>query len=361
VRVETCTSVTVTGGDFPGVYELGEGSSDVYVGTDDSTHVLQPVVFAESRARRNLVYGAGDGGGGGGGGGGTRRGLANDCASQMWILADTGAVEEEGFPYYSTFDCATHPVSVESTWLYVDCDDCAEVATISVVCTSSAEDAEDVLTSGDGGDGGLSIPVIIAIVAGGLIALLCLGFCVVHCKKRAHKGSHTFADDSQHSLAQQKRAGKAGAGGAAVAGGGGGATAAAGGNGAVPLPAYTGAVGETVESPMAAEGTMGDSGDRGVGGDGRGNVRGGGGGSGRSGAGLLAKGSNAKSFKPNHGGANTPAYEGIFAPRGGGGGGGGGGAAGSSQGTATTSAALPHPAAVEMSNYAKPVLRKDSM
>ncbi|CAN0431158.1 unnamed protein product, partial [Ectocarpus sp. 12 AP-2014] len=359
VRVETCTSVTVTGGDFPGVYELGDGSSDVYVGTDDSTHVLQPVVFAESRARRNLVGGAGDGGGGGGGG--RRRGLANDCASQMWILADTGAVEEDGFPYYSTFDCATHPASVESTWLYVDCDDCAEVATISVVCTSSAEDAEDVLTSGDGGDGGLSIPVIIAIAAGGLIVLLCFGFCVVHCKKRAHKGSHTFADDSQHSLAQQKRAGKAGAGGAAVAGGGGGATAAAGGNGAVPLPAYTGAVGETVESPMAAGGTMGDSGDRGVGGDGRGNVRGGGGGSGRSGAGLLAKGSNAKSFKPNHGGASTPGYEGIFAPRGGAGGGGAGGAAGSSQGTATTSAALPHPAAVEMSNYAKPVLRKDSM
>ncbi|CAM9401953.1 unnamed protein product, partial [Ectocarpus sp. 6 AP-2014] len=40
---ETCTSVTVTGGDFPGDYELGEG--DVYVGTDDSTRVLQPVVF----------------------------------------------------------------------------------------------------------------------------------------------------------------------------------------------------------------------------------------------------------------------------------------------------------------------------
>ncbi|CAM9727234.1 unnamed protein product, partial [Ectocarpus fasciculatus] len=326
---ETCTSVTVTGGDFPGVYELGEDSS--YVGADDSTHVLQPVVFAETRVRRNLVGGAGDGGGAGGGGG-RRRGLANDCASQMWILADTGAVEEEGFPYYSTFDCATHPASVESTWLYVDCDECAEVATISVVCTSSLEDAEDVLTSGDGGDGGVSLPVIIGIVAGGLVLLLCLGFCIVHRKKRAHKGSHTFADDSQHSLAQQKRAGKAGAGGAAVAGGGGaGDGGGGGGNGAVPLPAYTGAVGETVESPMAA-GTVVDS-DRGVGGDGRGNVRGGSGGSGRSGAGVLAKGANAKSFKPNHGGANTPAYEGIFAPRGGGGAGGAAGAGGS-QGTA---------------------------
>lgn len=49
VRAETCTSVTVTGGDFPGVYELGadSSSSEVFVGTDDSTHILQPVVFGE--------------------------------------------------------------------------------------------------------------------------------------------------------------------------------------------------------------------------------------------------------------------------------------------------------------------------
>lgn len=70
--------------------------------------LLSSSLAAESRARRNLVGGAGDGGGGGSS---RRRGLADDCASQMWILADTGAVEEDGFPYCEFVTRGSSPFS----------------------------------------------------------------------------------------------------------------------------------------------------------------------------------------------------------------------------------------------------------
>eukprot|EP00752_Nemacystus_decipiens_P008972 g8010.t1 len=319
---ETCTSVTVTGGDFPGVYEQGtDSSAGGFVGTGDgSAQVLQAVTFGASRARRNL------------GGGGRRRSLANDCATQMWILTDTSTVTDEGFPYYSTFDCADHPADVESTWLKVTCVDCSEVAPISVVCTADATD-DSILGSGDGGGGdeALALPAIIGIAAGGLVLLLCLGFCFSRHKKRAHKGSHTFADDSEHSMAQQKNAaaGYAAGGGAAVSGGA--PTDSSVNDSRGPLPAYSAAVGETVESPLGPSG----------------------GGSG--GLGLISKGANAKSFKPTQGPTN-PAYEGIFATRSSAGGG-GGSQAGHSAST------MAHPPAVEMrAKFGSPEMgRKDSM
>lgn len=46
---ETCTSVTVSGGEFPGVYEQGTGSSEgaSFVSTDEPTQVLQAVTFGK--------------------------------------------------------------------------------------------------------------------------------------------------------------------------------------------------------------------------------------------------------------------------------------------------------------------------
>eukprot|EP00903_Cladosiphon_okamuranus_P010056 g9532.t1 len=325
---ETCTSVTVTGGDFPGVYEQGTGdSSGSFLRTaDGSTQVLQAVAFGATRARRNL----GESGSG-------RRGLADDCSTQIWVLTDSSAVADEGFPYYTTFDCADHPASVESTWLLVDCETCSEVAPISVVCTAEVGADDGALGTGDGdGGGALALPAIIGIAAGGLVLLLCLGFCFSRRKKQAHKGSHTFADDSEHGMAQQKNVSSRGA---AVAGPTDYASASASANGSRgPLPAYSDAVGETVESPLGAGATAG---------------------AGSGSLGLIAKGANAKSFKPNSG-PNNPAFEGIFATRGSGGGGGGGG--NSSQG-GNSASTMAHPPAVEMrSKFGNPeMMRKDSM
>lgn len=44
-HADTCSSVTVTGGDYPGVYSLGDG--DTYVSNDDAARVLRPVAFGE--------------------------------------------------------------------------------------------------------------------------------------------------------------------------------------------------------------------------------------------------------------------------------------------------------------------------
>lgn len=220
----------------------------------------------------------------------------------------------------------------------MDCEDCSEVAPVSVVCTADVGGTDGILGGGDGdGDSALALPAIIGIAAGGLVLLLCLGFCFSRHKKRAHKGSHTFADDSEHSMAKNA-AGPAGMGGvAAVAGGGGVPTDSSGNGSRGPLPAYSAAVGETVESPLGP-GAVGAAS---------------GGGSG--GLGLISKGANAKSFKPTQGPTN-PAYEGIFATRSSAGGG------GSSQGGHSAST-MAHPPAVEMrSKFGSPDMgRKDSM
>ncbi|CAM9481873.1 unnamed protein product [Scytosiphon promiscuus] len=326
---ETCTSVTVSGGDSPGVYERPTGSS-YFVKSDDSSHVLQPLSFGDASSRRNLNDG-------GGVDGSSRRGLANDCTSQIWILADTTTLENEGFPYYTAFDCATHPASVESTWLLVDCDECSEVAEVTVVCTAAVS-TDDVLSSGDSGDGVFTLPVIIGIVAGGLVFLLCIGFCFCQHRRRVHKGSQTF-DDSTHSRMSHKPGGF-GANGAAVS-----ATASSVGGGpagSAPPPAYITAVDETVGNPIP----LGAAGGGGGGGLARGKDASGD-------VGLLSRGRDAGSFKPSH---NLPAFEGIFASRNGGDGGSPGGAG---QKTAATAA---HPAAVEMAKYSNPeMMRKDSM
>ncbi|CAM9857111.1 unnamed protein product, partial [Hapterophycus canaliculatus] len=216
-----------------------------------------------------------------------------------WSRADTA------------FDCATHPASVESTWLYVECDECSEVADVAVVCTAAVS-TDDLLSSGDGGDGVFTLPVIIGIVAGALVFCLCLGFCFCQHRRRVHKGSRTF-DDSQHSRVSHKPGGGGGGGGggfANVAAVSVAASSVGGGQaaGGPPPPAFIAAADEAVGSPipLAAAGAVGRAGGR----DGSGDIV------------LLARGRGAGSFKPNHA---TPAFEGIFASRNGGGGGGGGG------------------------------------
>lgn len=242
-----------------------------------------------------------------------------------------------------------------STWLLVECVDCAEVAPITVVCTSTLGSGDTTLTSSEGDDGVLSLPAIIGIVAGGLVLLLCLGFCFCRRKKRGRKGSHTFADDSEHTVNQnsQKVGGVGGVGiGIGVGGsdvaimrgdssGMGGGASSGGGNGKGPVPSYTTAVGDTIESPL--------------GGGGGGGGVGSGGSVGSGDRGLIG---NGKSFKHNHAGGSTPAYDGIFSSRpvGSGGGGRGGRIAAIAQGAGTT---MPHRPAVEMSKYAGP--RPDSM
>lgn len=235
----------------------------------------------------------------------------------------------------------THIYIRSSTWLLVDCADCAEVATVSVSCTSTDDTT---LTSGDGGSGSFSLAGIIGIAVGGLVVLLCLGFCFSRHKKRGRKGSQTF-DDSEHAANQSSQkvaggvGGAIGGGGVAIMRGDSGSTSgrgsgAGGVNSKGPIPSYATAVGDTIESPL-----------------------GGGGGVGRGGsAGSIDRGliGNGKSFKQNHAGGSTPAYEGIFASRPGSGGGSGGGGIRPAPGPS-----MAHRPAVEMSKYAGP--RADSM
>lgn len=97
--------------------------------------------------------------------------------------------------------------NIESSWLFVDCNDCAVSARASVACITTTEDESVAGGGGDDDDNDdefLSISVIAGIVVGATVFLcLVVGCCIWRCRKNP-KGNNSFADDSEHSVRQKQ-------------------------------------------------------------------------------------------------------------------------------------------------------------